>query len=85
MKMAIPYLICDIGNFKHFFILDYKFNVMEDIVTRANLDKFRVEMNTFKNLTGQIPTSSISLDFSDYLRWCEVQRLDKLLQIIEKR
>jgi hypothetical protein len=57
---------------------------MEDIVTRENLDKFRIEMNAFKSLTGQIPASSLTLNFSDYLKWCEVQRLDKLLKLIEK-
>lgn len=59
----------------------------EEIVTRRDIENFKVDVNNFNNLTGQIPytMNSKSFELGDYLKWCEVKRLDKLIKLIEAK
>jgi len=59
---------------------------MDNVVTKENIEQFKKELKVFelsKNpIAGNTPPK---IDISDYLQWCQIQRMDKLIKLLEDK
>jgi len=59
---------------------------MENIINNSDFDKFKEEVNTFNKLNEPFTASrNFKLNLSDYLKWCEIRRIDSLIENLKTK
>ncbi len=55
---------------------------MENVINITDVNKFKEEIKLFYTLTKEREAAaSPKFEVSDYLKWCEIQRMDKLIEL----
>ena len=58
----------------------------ENVINKADFEAFKEEVRLFRQLNEPMTATKINpVELSDYLKWCEVRKINKLIEITSSK